>query len=326
VSVLDAAGERLSPREKFRRRFLARVRTRRGKVSLPFELEYRHIFVVPTAFGLSFGTMLVLMAIGGLNFNNNMALLMVFLLGSIAQLTTVLAYRNLVGLKVESIRAEPVFCGEHAQFRVYLGNNEERARFAIQGGYRAGEDCRDIRVSSSGSLCLAQATIKRGWLKMEPFKIETRYPIGLFRAWSWFFPDARCLVYPAPAQNAPPLPRTGKGLAGQALKGEGEQVHGLREYRWGDSLRRVAWRTSARHDRLYTREMETPREEACEISWDQVPGVDAETRLSILTAWVLLAEHRQVPYSLELPGAGVPAGLGVEHRSRCLEALALHGL
>ena len=326
MSALAAFGERLFPKEKIRQRFLNRVRTRRGKVALPFELEYRHIFIVPTAFGFAFGLMLVFMVIGGLNFNNNMVLMLVFTLASIAQLTAVLAYRNLVGLHVESIRAEAVFCGEPAHFRAYLGNNEDRARFAVQGGFRATEDCYDIPVRSSGSLKLTQATSKRGWLHMQPFKLETRYPLGLFRAWSWFFPETRCLIYPAPAQNAPPLPRTGSGQAGQAMKGEGEQVHGLREYRPGDSLRRVAWRTSARHDRLYTREMETPREEACEISWDLLPGHDAESRLSMLTAWVLQADHRQVSYSLKLPGLDIPAGLGVEHRARCLEALALHGL
>ena len=326
MSALTAVGERLFPKEKIRQRFLARVRTRRGKVTLPFEFEYRHIFIIPTAFGFAFGLMLMFMIIGGLNFNNNMVLMLVFTLASIAQLTTVLAYRNLVGLNIESIRSEPVFCGEPAQFRAYLGNNEDRARFAIQAGFRATEDCYDIPVRSTGSLKLTQATVQRGWLKMRPFKLETRYPLGLFKAWAWFFPETRCLIYPAPAHNAPPLPRTGSGQAGLAIKGEGEQVHGLREYRSGDSLRRVAWRTSARHDRLYTREMETPREEACEISWDLLPGLDAELRLSILTAWVLKADHRQVPYSLKLPGAGIAAGLGVEHRTRCLEALALHGL
>ena len=147
----------------------------------------------------------------------------------------------------------------------------------------------------------------------------------MFRAWSWFFPESRCLVYPAPALHPPPLPATGAGHSGQPVKGEGEQVHGLREYRLGDSLKRVAWRTSARHGAMYTREMETPREQACEISWDLLRGADVETRLSILTAWVLLADHRQLRYSLEIPGSYLPAGQGPDHLADCLETLALHG-
>ncbi len=70
--------------------------------------------------------------------------------------------------------------------------------------------------------------------------------------------------------------------------------------------------------------METPRDDACEISWTELAGTEVETRLSILTAWVLLADHRQLPYSLSIPGGNVTGSLGVEHRNRCLELLALY--
>ena len=315
--------DRVFPRERLRLWFLDRVRRRRGEVALPFELEYRNIFVVPTSFGFAFGLMLMFMALGGLNFNNNMALLLVFIFGVIAQLTTVLAYRNLVGITIQDIHADPVFSGEHAVFRVFLGNSEIRPRLTIMGGFRKLQDCVDVAEQSASQLVLKQASEHRGWLNMEPFKLETRYPIGLFRAWAWFFPDARCLIYPQPAVKPPPLPRTGGGTGKRARKGEGDQVHGIRQYREGDPMKRVAWRSSARHDQLYTREMETPRDESCELNWAALSGVPTEQRLSILTAWVLMADHKQVPYSLVLPDETIPAGLGDRHREKCLEKLAL---
>ena len=57
--------------------------------------------------------------------------------------------------------------------------------------------------------------------------------------------------------------------------------------------------------------------------WYLMRGGDTERKLSILTAWVLWAERRQVPYSLEMPGAALPADLGEAHRDACLEILAL---
>jgi uncharacterized protein (DUF58 family) len=325
MTALTAFGTRIFPREKIRKHFLERVRTRRGPVSLPFVLEYRHIFVLPSKFGFGFGIMLLFMALGGLNFSNNMALLLVFVLGATAQLTTILAYRNMVGISIDSILSEPVFCGDPAIFHVYLGNPEDRPRPTIQSGFRQVQDCVDLAVQSSTRISLSQPSETRGWLEMEAFRLETRYPLGMFKAWSWMFPKAKCLVYPMPAKNPPPLPRTGSGPTGQAQRGEGDQVHGIREYRQGDSPRRIAWRSSARHDELLTREMETPKDNACEISWNDLPGVDVEERLSILTSWVLLADHRQLPYSLHLPSGMVQSGLGTEHRGRCLELLALYG-
>lgn len=311
-------------KDSFVRRVRQRVLSKRGPMTPPFVLEYRHIFVLPTRFGWGFATMLVLMALGGLNFNNNMALMLVFLLGTIAQLTTLIAYRNLSGLKIDSVQCDPVFCGESARFKIFISNQEDRQRFAIQAGFKEPQDCMDLSSNASGSMYLKHATKVRGWLEMPSFRLETRFPLGLFKAWSWVFPQTRCLVYCSPAKNAPPLPKTGYGQAGRATKGDGDQIHGIRKYQSGDSFQRVAWRASARHDQLYTLEMETPREDACELDWDLLRGVEVEKRLSILTAWVIAADHKQVSYSLVLPNTQVPVGKGVRHRSSCLELLALY--
>jgi uncharacterized protein (DUF58 family) len=326
MATVATTPPRLSIKDAVVNRIKARIRNKRGPMTPPFELEYRHIFVLPTSFGWGFALMLVFMALGGLNFNNNMALILVFMLATIAQLTTLIAYYNLSGLKIDSVYADPVFCGESALFRVFIANGEKRQRFAIQAGFKKPQDCKDFMLNASESLHLKHPTVKRGWLEMPSFRLETRFPLGLFKAWSWIFPQSRCLVYPSPAKSPPPLPKSGHGTAGRALKGDGDQLHGLRKYQPGDALQRVAWRASARHDELYSMEMEAPRQEACELDWDLLTAADIETRLSILTAWVITADHKQLSYSLRLPEARVASGNGADQRARCLELLALYQL
>jgi len=323
MSLTAAISERMAIGQRFESWLLDRVRRLRGPAELPLSLEYRDIYVMPTRFGAWFGVLLALMAIGGLNFNNNMTLMLVFLLGAVMLLTTLLAYRNLVGLRLDAIRATPVFAGETAQFQLLVKNPENRHRFAIQATGSESADSEDVEPQSPGRLVVAQTSGRRGWMDLEPFRLENRFPLGLFRAWSVVIPQARCLVYPTPAANPPPLPQSGRGDYGMARKGEGEHFHGLREYRPGDPLRRIAWRASARHQKLYAREMESPRDDACELNWYLMGGRDTEEKLSILTAWVLRAERRQIPYSLEMPGAALPADLGDNHRNACLEILAL---
>lgn len=315
--------ERLALGRRFDRWLLDRVRRIRGPAELPCTLEYRDIYVMPTRFGWWFGVLLVLMVIGGLNFNNNMTLMLVFLLGSITLLTTLLAYRNLVGIRIDGILATPVFAGEDARFQVLLKNPGERHRFAVRVSRAESEDCADIEPQNTRRLRVVQWADRRGWMQMEPFRVENCFPLGLFRAWSVVIPRARCLVYPQPAVNPPPLPQSARGDLGPAQRGEGEHFHGLREYQPGDPLRRIAWRTSARHQKLYSREMEAPRDEACELNWYLMGAGDAEEKLSILAAWILRAERRQIPYSLEMPGAALPANVGEDHRDACLEILAL---
>ena len=69
--------------------------------------------------------------------------------------------------------------------------------------------------------------------------------------------------------------------------------------------------------------MESPCEEACELNWYLLRGLRTEEKLSILTAWILRAEYKQIPYSLEMPATALPAALGEDHRNACLEILAL---
>ena len=309
---------------RFDQWILDRVRQKRGVVEPPFTLEYRHVYVMPTRFGFWFGVLLALTAIGGLNFNNNMALMLGFLLASISQMTTFLAYRNLSGLSLVGLRAAPVFAGQKARFRVLLKNPEQRFRFAVQVISGEDVDCVDIEPQETGRLKLDQMTERRGWMDMTPFRIENRYPLGLFRAWSVIIPGARCLVYPKPALNPPALPKAGHGDYGTARQGDGEHFHGLREYKPGDPLRRIAWRASARHQKLYSRVMESPSEDACEINWYLMRGADTEEKLSIMTAWILRAELRQIPYNLEMPSDALPADLGEDHRDACLKILALY--
>lgn len=322
----------LRPGTRFDRWLLERIRRRRGVTALPRTFEYRHIFVLPSIFGVGFGVVLGLMAVGGLNFNNNMALLTAFTLISISLMTMFLAYRNQVGVSILAIGVDPVFAGETAVFQVLMHNAESRSRYAISvkwnsavgvPGPRSG-DCRDFAPEETLKLKLEQPAARRGYIPMAPFVVENRFPFGLFKAWSVIIPEARCLVYPSPAPNPPPLPRTGRGDHGAADRGDGDHFHGLREYQPGDPLKRVAWRASARHQKLYTSEMETPREEACTFNWYLVRGSDAEEKLSILAAWILRAEHHQIPYSLEMPTQSLPAGLGEAHRDACLKILALH--
>ncbi|MCH8227494.1 MAG: hypothetical protein IIC63_03660, partial [Proteobacteria bacterium] len=168
--------------QRFNLWILERVRQKRGSPELPFTLEYRHIYVMPTMFGFWFGILLAITAIGGLNFNNNMVLMLGFLLASIAQLTSLLAYRNLSGMTLLGFRATPVFAGQAARFTVLLKNPEERLRFAIQLVSRESSDCTDIKLQATGRLELDLMTSRRGWIEMEPFRIENRYPLGLFRA------------------------------------------------------------------------------------------------------------------------------------------------
>jgi uncharacterized protein (DUF58 family) len=86
--------------------------------------------------------------------------------------------------------------------------------------------------------------------------VETRFPFGLFRAWTLWRPAGRVLAYPRAEQPAPQLPtaQSAPGDAVHSRQGEGSELDGVRAWRRGDSLRQVAWKKMARSGQLVSRE------------------------------------------------------------------------
>ena len=59
----------------------------------------------------------------------------------------------------------------------------------------------DVPGGGAAEAVLAVPAARRGWLPLGRVMLETRFPLGLFRAWSYVEPDARCLVYPRPERS-----------------------------------------------------------------------------------------------------------------------------
>jgi uncharacterized protein (DUF58 family) len=83
-----------------------------------------------------------------------------------------------------------------------------------------------------------------------------------------------------------------------ARAGSGNELFGIREYRPGDSLRRIHWRSSARHGQLVVREYEPPGQQTLSIVLDPAPATteiaDQVARIAASEAWDCLREGGRV--------------------------------
>jgi uncharacterized protein (DUF58 family) len=265
------------------------------------------------------------MLAGSVSYGLSLGFVLTFLLGSVAIVSILHAYRNLAELRVSVARAEPVFAGETACFPVYLENASRQARFSV-GLARAREEqgFADIPSGGHATLDLRIPAPRRGVLRAGRFTLFTRYPIGLFFAWSPVELEATCLVYPHP--DDAPLPRSARlaQLGELAPAGTGdEDFAGLKPYQPGDSPRRIAWKASMRGETLLTKHFAGQAKDELWLNWDDVPAhLDVEAHLSRLAGWVLQADRRGACYGLCLPGRRFAPATGEKHRQRCLEALA----
>jgi uncharacterized protein (DUF58 family) len=300
-------------------------------------LGQRRIYILPTGPGLGFGALLLVLLIGSINYNLGLGYALTFLALSCALVDMVLTWRNLAYLVLQPVRAAGVFAGQEAVFELQLRNPSGRARYAILADLaevsKSGEPrhALDVPAGASATLRLALPSDKRGWLDAPRLTLRTRFPLGLFQAWSHWRPDLRALVYPFPEEGAPPLPSASSSASDGAGHAGEDDFAGVRPYQPGDPLRRLAWRQIARLDpadggQLATKHFEGGAREELVLDFSALPArLDLELRLSRMTRWVLDAESRALPYAFRLGAEHFEASAGVAHQAACLRALALYG-
>ncbi|WP_241685750.1 DUF58 domain-containing protein [Luteimonas sp. YGD11-2] len=295
----------------------------RAPETLPARLDRRRIYVLPTAFGLFFFALLLTMGVGALNYNNNPALLLCLLLAGTALASLLHAHLQLSGLAVQAVDAEAVAAGRPLALRVHVRADPGRPRRGLE--VRAGDTAAALHLDDgAGEAVIELPTMQRGWLDVGRLRISTTRPLGLARAWSWVWPEAPMLVYPAPETHGPPLPEGAGDNAQARLHASGDDVHHLRNWRRGDSRRAIAWKPSARRGQLLVREYEQPQGADVVIDWRGTVELPYEARIRRLARWVDEAERDQRRYVLRLPGQpAVGPARGALHRHACLRALAL---
>jgi len=293
-------------------------------------LGHRRVYILPTRLGWMFGATLGILLVGSINYALQLGFALTFLLAGMGLAGMVHTVRNLARLALTGARAEPVFAGENAQFRVVLDNRGRHDRPAILVRHLASgaQVVLDLPGAAVGEAVLSVPAARRGWLDAGRILLETRFPLGLFRAWSYYEPELRCLVYPRPEYAPLPVPRAAaESGASRAAAAGNEDFSGLRAYQPQDSLRHVAWKAVARSENLLTKQFAGAHGAELWLDEGQLPAsFDLEQRLSRLAGWVLAAERAGLRYGLRLAGRELGPGQGAAHRASCLEALALRGL
>ena len=301
----------------------------KGPEAGPVVLTQRRVFILPTRQGLLFGVLLLLLLIGSINYNLSLGYLLTLLLAAMGIISMLHAFRNLAGLHVRPGKTEPVFAGGHASFAVYVDNHRTLHRYAIAltRNKQAPVFC-DVAQNASATAEVSVAAQRRGWLRPGRFTLFTRFPLGLFHAWSYVELDSRCLVYPRPDSSKlpPPKPYSHTGTGHESGQGYDDFI-GLRPHQPSDSPRHIAWKAAARDYGLLTKQFIDRADAELWLDWNDLPArLDDEARLSRLCRWVLDAEATGISYGLRLPDKELPLAYGEQHRHNCLEALALFGL
>lgn len=286
----------------------------------------KNIFILPTGAGVVFGVLLLIMLITGINYQNSLIYLLTFALGALFVGAMHQTHRNLSGLTLALVQAGEGEAGDDVpfRFRVSAGRDSGLAiLLAVEDSKLEGVH---VPSGQSREVVLPIPSAHRGYLRPDRIRIETRFPFGLLKAWSWLRPTSAGVAYPRPIPAPEVLSQVEDGSdAKKEAKVAGQENADLRPWREGDMSQRVMWKRFARSGQMVVADWEGEQGSPHWLDFNAFPGVDTELRLSYL-AW-LVAERLQqgARFGLNLPGEAIEPDTGPVHGERCLKALAVWG-
>jgi uncharacterized protein (DUF58 family) len=292
-------------------------------------LTQRNIYIVPTRAGFAFAAVLVVMLLASINYQLSLGYVLTFLLAGAGFVSMHMTHNTLRGMTLHLRTPQSGFAGEPMALEIVLAS-ASRTQHGVGLGFadmlrqRGHEVFVDVPGGAQTVARLAFVPPHRGWHTLPTLHVETRYPLGLFRAWTIWKPAARALAWPRPETPLAPWPAapSAAGAAAQQQRSDGGEFDGVRAYRRGDPLKHIVWKKAAKGGDLVSRDHVNEVQQELWFDWQQAQLSGTEPRLSRLAAWVVAADNAGLSHGLRLPGVEIAPGSGGAHRRASLDALA----
>ncbi|NMP31563.1 DUF58 domain-containing protein [Thalassotalea sp. M1531] len=293
-----------------------------------FTLSNRNIFIFPTLFGFAYLVIVLLLFLLGTNYQNNVIMLLSYLMASFFVTTMLTAFFNLKGLSLRSAKTHNGFVGQMLHPSVTL--QCDKPVFDINLSYHNSAVSKINTVEDCQNAKIALNTSKRGVLRPGRLKVLSEYPYGLFQVWARLDFDHQFIVFPAPkaiaTKQLKALVTSDQEGGANLQETSGDEFNELRSFLPGESMARVAWKQLARGQGKFTKHYRHNLGESRYLSLEMLPNVSLERKLEYLSYLVLQYHQLNAQYGLVLTTTKIEINSGDLHRDECLTALAMYAL
>ena len=300
---------------------------RRLPPSKQITLAHKSIFILPTGFGILWASLILLLFILGTNYQNNLIIGLSFLLASLFNTCIIYSYKNLAGLSLSSSSPPQAYAGETLVFPIKLSSKQVQFEVVISYPNNQVNVVKVIEEEAQVSL-LQFKNLSRGRVFPGRLKIESRYPLGLCRAWSHIDLDNQLIVFAKPIESQSELSSLDtddisntldKGIHVQGV----DEFKGLRQHIPGESLKQIAWKQLAQGRGMLSKEFQQPQGQPLWLTLDNLGSLDIEERISKLTWSIDKLSERGRIFGLVIGQHKIPPSDGESHRLVCQQTIAL---
>lgn len=300
------------------------------------KLTSRNIFIFPTAFGFVYLAFVVLLFLLATNYQNNLIMLLSYLLASFFITVMMHSFYNMSQLAFSAQQQQTGFAQQNITFPLTLHSkkNHYDLNFSLDNNYSATSDTKIAQcLIGETQANLNYISEKRGKYSLGRVTIFSEYSFGLFKSWTHLDFGLSAIVYPKPL----PLILDQQQLSGQKSddnitsyqQSNNEGIDDFRELKRfipGESRARTAWKQLARGQGHYSKHYQESQSTLLCLKLADMPVTDIETQLSYLSFLVNELTHNQQTFSLQLESDkdAATSNSGLAHQHACLTALALH--
>ncbi len=294
----------------------------------------RNIYIYPSKAGWLFLMASAVMWIFGINYDNNLVLL-VAMFGVSCMISSVFySYANIRGLSFFPIvNDREIWAGEGVPISLRISkDNSMRIVHGIRISAAILEDGipQDYQINSIATiLCRDNG---RGVFTFPRFKIYSDFPLGLIRSSFYVESKASVLVYPRPI-SCEFLPQ--KDLreiyntkdteteTKYSVRSGMDEISGLKKYRAGDPVNLVDWKQLARGRGLMVREFSSDKSTSVCLTKESIKSTNYEEQISMLAYAAKELSQRGVRFGISFYGCDISPMIGEEHCKSLLKELAL---
>ncbi|MFC3031359.1 DUF58 domain-containing protein [Pseudoalteromonas fenneropenaei] len=285
-------------------------------LSATFTLAHHNIYVLPSKLGWLFAFFIVLLFVLGVNYQNNLLLLSSYLFAVILVVALLIGFSNLNGLKLQVTKKTASFAPHAPSFDIRLITTKPKYLLTIESDHQ-GYDVPEVASSEDCTVSLALNT--RGLYALPLLRLQSDYPFGLVKIWSYWCPAHSVHIYPEVAEHL-----HFKQQVDNTMPLAEQEFGGLNQYQPGDAPQRIAWKHFAKSGVLQTKIFAERKGPDAQLIFDfnSLEG-STEYRLSVLTRLIVDAYRNGEHFTLKLPCKNELSGKDADHYQACLESLSV---
>ncbi len=280
------------------------------------QLRQKDVLIFLYQQGYIFVSLVLLSFIAGVNYANNLILGFCFLMSAILCISFYITFKQLHDLNIEFLSPNVGQVGQPLSLKIIFTQSSARPRYLW------------LKYQQHSQILLLQHTHEvlelefmpqqRGEWHYPVVQMYSVYPFGLVRAWTYFYLKKLCWIAP----KALDLEQN-RILPSQNEQHDLDEFRDLREFQQGDRLQAISWKHVAQGQGLQVKVFEQQYAPPhMQIAYADMPVQGHEAKLSAMMGRIQHCELQQQAYSVSLPQAHLPFGLGEQHLQQAKKLLA----